>query len=95
MSVGSVDLATYQEDLENVLAWLLEAEEIVEKQEPIGGEVKKVKEQFNQHEVPSILIVRLKILQALTFEDYLFLCLSVCNFDIYMTMRGILKCVKT
>ncbi|KAK3089530.1 hypothetical protein FSP39_004327 [Pinctada imbricata] len=50
MSVSSVDLATYQEDLENVLAWLLEAEEIVEKQEAIGTEVKKVKEQFNQHE---------------------------------------------
>lgn len=50
-STPSVDLSTYQDDLENVLAWLLEAEEIVEKQEPIGNDIKKVKGQFNQHEV--------------------------------------------
>lgn len=50
-STPSVDLSTYQDDLENVLAWLLEAEEIVEKQEPIGSDIKKVKDQFNQHEV--------------------------------------------
>ncbi|XP_061169275.1 dystrophin-like isoform X1 [Saccostrea echinata] len=49
-STPSVDLSTYQDDLENVLAWLLEAEEIVEKQEPIGNDIKKVKSQFNQHE---------------------------------------------
>ncbi|XP_078330229.1 dystrophin-like isoform X4 [Crassostrea virginica] len=49
-STPSVDLSTYQDDLENVLAWLLEAEEIVEKQEPIGNDIKKVKGQFNQHE---------------------------------------------
>lgn len=49
-STPSVDLSTYQDDLENVLAWLLEAEEIVDKQEPIGNDIKKVKGQFNQHE---------------------------------------------
>uniref|UniRef100_A0A8W8JFQ6 Dystrophin n=1 Tax=Magallana gigas TaxID=29159 RepID=A0A8W8JFQ6_MAGGI len=49
-STPSVDLSTYQDDLENVLAWLLEAEEIIEKQEPIGNDIKKVKGQFNQHE---------------------------------------------
>ncbi|XP_069136952.1 dystrophin-like isoform X1 [Argopecten irradians] len=47
----SVDLMSYQDDMENVLTWLLEAEETMEKQEPIATIVGKVKEQFNQHEV--------------------------------------------
>ncbi|KAJ8315395.1 hypothetical protein KUTeg_007545 [Tegillarca granosa] len=52
MSSGnSVDLQSYQDDLEMVLTWLLEAEDIVEKQEPIGDNLKAVKTQFNQHEV--------------------------------------------
>ena len=50
-STNSVDLSTYQNDLENVLTWLLEAEELMEKQEHLGGSVTKVKDQFNQHEV--------------------------------------------
>jgi hypothetical protein len=50
-STNSVDLSTYQDDLENVLTWLLEAEELMEKQEHLGGSVTKVKDQFNQHEV--------------------------------------------
>lgn len=52
MSSGtSVDLQSYQDDLEMVLTWLLEAEDIVEKQEAIGDNLKAVKTQFNQHEV--------------------------------------------
>ncbi|XP_059157467.1 dystrophin-like isoform X5 [Physella acuta] len=50
MSTVSVDLMSYQDALENVLTWLLDAEEVIEKQEPIASEVNKVKEQFNQHE---------------------------------------------
>ena len=50
-STNSVDLSTYQDDLENVLTWLLEAEELMEKQESLGDNVTKVKDQFNQHEV--------------------------------------------
>jgi len=50
-STNSVDLSTYQDDLENVLTWLLEAEELMEKQEHLGANVTKVKDQFNQHEV--------------------------------------------
>lgn len=50
-STNSVDLSTYQDDLENVLTWLLFSEESMEKQEALGHNVSKVKEQFNQHEV--------------------------------------------
>ena len=54
--VSVVDLMTYQDDMENVLTWLLEAEETIERQEPLGNTVGKVKEQFNQHEVGSFVI---------------------------------------
>ncbi|XP_053396069.1 dystrophin-like isoform X7 [Mercenaria mercenaria] len=49
-SSGSVDLLSYQDSLENVLTWLLEAEEVVETQEVIGNTVLVVKKQFSQHE---------------------------------------------
>ena len=51
MSSGSVDLLSYQDALENVLTWLLEAEEVVEIQKPIASEVTAVKKQFGEHEV--------------------------------------------
>ncbi|KAI8735445.1 utrophin, partial [Biomphalaria glabrata] len=50
MSTVSVDLLSYQDALENVLTWLLDAEEVIEKLEPISSDVVKVKEQFNEHE---------------------------------------------
>ncbi|KAK3712444.1 hypothetical protein RRG08_002774 [Elysia crispata] len=50
MSTVSVELLSYQDSLENVLTWLLEAEEVLDKQFPVAEEVGKVKEQFNQHE---------------------------------------------
>ncbi|WAR08800.1 DMD-like protein, partial [Mya arenaria] len=49
-SSGSVDLLSYQDSLENVLTWLLEAEEVIEKQKPIGEDVTVVKKQFSEHE---------------------------------------------
>ena len=55
MSSGSVDLLSYQDALENVLTWLLEAEEVVEVQEPIAHEVTAVKKQFGEHEVGAVL----------------------------------------
>ena len=63
MSTSSLDLLSYQDMLENVLAWLLEAEDVIAKQEPVvditstsavGPDppgVIKVKQQFNEHEV--------------------------------------------
>ncbi|XP_052240299.1 dystrophin-like isoform X2 [Dreissena polymorpha] len=49
-SSGSVDLLSYQDALENVLTWLLEAEEEIDKQEPLGETVTVVKMQFSEHE---------------------------------------------
>ena len=56
MSSGSVDLLSYQDGLENVLTWLLEAEEVVEIQEPIANEVTAVKKQFGEHEVSYVVL---------------------------------------
>ena len=50
-SMSSLDVASYQESLESVLAWLLEAEETLQKQDHIAGDVQKVKQQFHEHEV--------------------------------------------
>ncbi|KAK7483287.1 hypothetical protein BaRGS_00025454, partial [Batillaria attramentaria] len=49
-SSGSVELLSYQDALESVLTWLLEAEEAMEKLAPIASDVNTVKDQFNQHE---------------------------------------------
>ena len=61
MSLGSVDLLSYQDGLENVLTWLLEAEEVVEIQEPIANEVTAVKKQFGEHEVSYIRSVQNRV----------------------------------
>ena len=51
-SMASIDLGTYQESLEAVLGWLLEAEDTLLQQGDIAAEdVNKVKEQFHTHEV--------------------------------------------
>ena len=50
-SSSSVELLSYQDALEGVLTWLLEAEEVMEKQPSIANDVHVVKDQFNQHEV--------------------------------------------
>ncbi|KAL8560189.1 hypothetical protein ACOMHN_021683 [Nucella lapillus] len=47
---GSAELVSYQDSLEGVLTWLLEAEEAMDRQPPIAEVVSGVKEQFNQHE---------------------------------------------
>ena len=50
-SMTSLDVANYQEALESVLAWLLEAEESLQKQGPVADNVQTVKQQFHDHEV--------------------------------------------
>lgn len=50
-SSGSADLLSYQDSLEQVLTWLLEAEEVVETQGTIQDNVIIVKKQFSEHEV--------------------------------------------
>ncbi|NXU37093.1 UTRO protein, partial [Drymodes brunneopygia] len=45
-----MDLDSYQVALEEVLTWLLSAEEVFREQEEISGDVEEVKEQFSTHE---------------------------------------------
>ncbi|XP_076445085.1 dystrophin-like isoform X2 [Babylonia areolata] len=49
-SGSSAELVSYQDALENVLTWLLEAEEVMDRLPPIAPLVSGVKDQFNQHE---------------------------------------------
>lgn len=46
-----MDLDSYQVALEEVLTWLLSAEDTFQEQEEISGDVEEVKEQFSTHEV--------------------------------------------
>ena len=50
-SEGSEEVMNYQEALESVLAWLLEAEDNLHKQAQISEDVQHVKQQFHTHEV--------------------------------------------
>jgi len=50
-SVASLtDVAQFQEALESILTWLLEAKDALMRQETISEDVQKVKEQFQEHE---------------------------------------------
>lgn len=46
-----VDLDSYQSTLEEVLTWLLSAEDSLQIQEDVSEDVEEVKEQFHTHEV--------------------------------------------
>lgn len=46
-----VDLDTYQTTLEEVLTWLLSAEDALQIQDDVSDDVEEVKEQFHTHEV--------------------------------------------
>lgn len=46
-----VNLDSYQAALEEVLSWLLSAEDTLQAQGEISNDVEKVKEQFHTHEV--------------------------------------------
>ncbi|KAK6187729.1 hypothetical protein SNE40_005688 [Patella caerulea] len=52
ISTTSVDLLSYQDALENVLAWLLDSEETIEKLDPVESlvTIDNVKQEFNKHE---------------------------------------------
>ncbi len=50
--MGSLDLTSYQDALESVLAWLLDAEETLKAHPVISySDLQKIKDQFHQHEV--------------------------------------------
>lgn len=46
-----VDLDSYQTTLEEVLTWLLSAEDALHIQDEVSDDVEEVKEQFHTHEV--------------------------------------------
>lgn len=48
---GTNQLESYQSSLEEVLTWLLSAEDDLQAQPPISSFVDEVKEQFHTHEV--------------------------------------------
>ncbi|XP_072299012.1 utrophin [Eucyclogobius newberryi] len=50
LSFSEVDLDTYQTTLEEVLTWLLSAEDALHVQEEVSDDVEEVKEQFHTHE---------------------------------------------
>lgn len=49
--MGAGDLENYQTALEEVLSWLLSAEDALQAQGDISNDVEVVKEQFHTHEV--------------------------------------------
>lgn len=49
--MGTGDLENYQTALEEVLTWLLSAEDALQAQGDISNDVEVVKEQFHTHEV--------------------------------------------
>lgn len=51
VSFSEVDLDTYQTTLEEVLTWLLSAEDALHVQDEVSDDVEEVKEQFHTHEV--------------------------------------------
>lgn len=50
-SFPEVDLDTYQTTLEEVLTWLLSAEDTLQIQDEVSDDVEEVKDQFHTHEV--------------------------------------------
>lgn len=56
VSFSEVDLDTYQTTLEEVLTWLLSAEDTLHVQEEVSDDVEEVKEQFHTHEVRTICL---------------------------------------
>lgn len=50
-SLLEVDLDSYQTTLEEVLTWLLSAEDTLHVQDEVSDDVEEVKEQFHTHEV--------------------------------------------
>lgn len=49
-----MDLDSYQVTLEEVLTWLLSAEDALQIQDEVSDDVEEVKDQFHTHEVPQL-----------------------------------------
>ncbi len=62
-SLLEVDLDSYQTTLEEVLTWLLSAEDALQIQDEVSDDVEEVKEQFHTHEVGGDLRVGLRLVE--------------------------------
>lgn len=71
--MGAGDLENYQTALEEVLTWLLSAEDALQAQGDISNDVEVVKEQFHTHEV------YVKLMFQNVFILFYCLCLFVGN----------------
>lgn len=60
-SLLEVDLDSYQTTLEEVLTWLLSAEDALHIQDEVSDNVEEVKEQFHTHEVGRALWISLRL----------------------------------
>lgn len=63
-----VDLDGYQTTLEEVLTWLLSAEDTLQVQDEVSDDVEEVKEQFHTHEVFFLPFVFLRQMKLLVFR---------------------------
>lgn len=52
-----MDLDSYQTALEDVLTWLLSAEDTFQEQDEISDDVEEVKDQFATHEVNNLSLM--------------------------------------
>ena len=50
-NVVPFDAISFQDALESILTWLLDAKDTLSKLEPVSSDVQIVKEQFQEHEV--------------------------------------------
>lgn len=79
-----VDLDSYQTTLEEVLTWLLSAEDALHIQDEVSDDVEEVKEQFHTHEVGGDLQLDLQLAQVetcmhmLTKVQTAVLCIDLC-----------------
>lgn len=64
-----VDLDGYQTTLEEVLTWLLSAEDTLQIQDEVSDDVEEVKEQFHTHEVRRQLVVFLLMFADLNLHS--------------------------
>ncbi|KAF7214683.1 dystrophin-like [Nothobranchius furzeri] len=78
---GSISLESYQASLEEVLTWLLSAEDGLQAQPPISNNVEDVKEQFHTHEGTNLHTFRGNITPLLLIFTWVTANSDVCDED--------------
>lgn len=65
-----MDLDSYQVTLEEVLTWLLSAEDALQVQDEVSDDVEEVKDQFHTHEVLLLSKHQLVLIGSANYEDH-------------------------